>query len=59
VTYPGEPVDPTKLVGDGGWIVKELPARQFQPPVLKVLVKDASGRQVEQTAPIEVTPPKK
>ena len=54
-------VDPTEPVAEGGWIVKDVTARQFRPQeaqVIRVIVMDASGRRIEQTASFTVGPPR-
>lgn len=54
-------IDPTEAAAEGGWIVKEVTARQFRPQeaqVVRVIAVDASGRRVEQGAAVTVGPPR-
>jgi len=54
-------VEAREAVAEGGWITKEAPVRQFQSQearVIRVIVQDASGRRVEQIAPIAIGAPR-
>jgi hypothetical protein len=61
VGFGDDTVDVKEPVGESGWIVKEMPVRQFRPQetqVIRVIVQDASGQRVERIAPYTVGPPK-
>lgn len=57
----GDTFEPKETVAEGGWIVKEMPVRQFRPQeaqVIRVIVQDANGHRVEGIAPFTVGPPR-
>jgi hypothetical protein len=50
-----EQVEPKDPVGDDGWIVKEVRARQFQagePTIMRVVLQDSMGKRTETTTPM-------
>ncbi len=61
VGFGDDTVEVKEAVAEGGWIVKEIPVRQFRPQetqVIRVIVQDASSQRAERMVPLSVGPPK-
>jgi hypothetical protein len=59
VVQGDEKLEPNEIVGEGGWIVKQIQIKAVAPgatPYVRLEVQDASGRRAEQTAAVKLAP---
>jgi hypothetical protein len=62
IAIGNEATEPTDTVADGGWLTKQMTARQLrpdEPAIVTIVVQDGGGRRTSQTAQIDVKSPPK